>query len=238
MSATSAASFADTVIVSDIHLGLPASRPDELLQFLEAASFRRLILLGDVFNDEHFHHLCEDAHQLLAYLREITTRGLAELVWINGNHDRQLSNTVFGLIGVQGREHYDWVSGGKRYLALHGDRFDVSAVRENHLLPAFLSWLSSWCQRRAGIDYCLIERLEFLHNRVGGLAERMLHGATRLAKEHACDAVICGHTHRAEHRSVSSEDVAVDYVNAGAWVGRPRHFVTVTDGVVRLNCHA
>jgi len=238
MSASPAASFADTVIVSDIHLGLPASRPKELLHFLESANYRRLILLGDVFNDEHFDHLCTDAYRLLAYLRQIANRGLAELVWINGNHDRQLSSTVFGLIGVQGREHYDWVSGGKRYLALHGDRFDRPAVRDNHSFAAFLSWLNSWCQRRAGIDYGLISSIDFVHNRLCGLTERMLHGAATLAKEHACDAVICGHTHRAEKRLITDGSMSVDYVNAGAWVGRPGHFVTVTNGVARLNSHA
>ena len=40
----------DTLIVSDVHLGTDLSRPDALLAVLKSYTFRRLILLGDIFD--------------------------------------------------------------------------------------------------------------------------------------------------------------------------------------------
>ena len=37
----------DTLIVSDLHLGLPAARPRDLLQVLHQWRFHRVILLGE-----------------------------------------------------------------------------------------------------------------------------------------------------------------------------------------------
>jgi len=41
----------DTLILSDVHLGSELSRAREALDLLKSTSFRRLILLGDIFND-------------------------------------------------------------------------------------------------------------------------------------------------------------------------------------------
>jgi metallophosphoesterase superfamily enzyme len=61
-----AASRVDTLIVSDLHLGLPAARPRAVHEMLEEWRFERLILLGDVFHDWRFRHLCADTWRLLA----------------------------------------------------------------------------------------------------------------------------------------------------------------------------
>ena len=62
----------DTFIVSDLHLGLPAARPRDLLEVLEEWRFKRLILLGDVLHDWSFRHLCADTWRLLAHIRRLS----------------------------------------------------------------------------------------------------------------------------------------------------------------------
>lgn len=47
----------DTVILSDMHLGSEVSRAKDALQALKAMSFRRLILLDDIFCDLNFRRL-------------------------------------------------------------------------------------------------------------------------------------------------------------------------------------
>ncbi|MCB1833717.1 MAG: metallophosphoesterase family protein [Geminicoccaceae bacterium] len=231
-----AVTAADTLIVSDIHLGLPASRPRELLEFFESRCSRRIILLGDVFNDLHFRHLCRDAFRLLDYWRLMARRGFCELVWIKGNHDRDFEHAVRPLLGTSGFEDYCWESGERRFLALHGDRFDPSCTRFRSL-PILLSDLNSWAQRRCGMDHSWSERFDIIHERFGRLAHRMPFAAAELARKLDCEAVICGHTHRTHRRSVPDERGMVEYLNAGAWIGRPGHFVTVTDGVATLAAH-
>jgi metallophosphoesterase superfamily enzyme len=76
----------DTLIVSDLHLGLPTARPRDVLELLEQSRFERLILLGDVFHDWSFRHLCADTWRLLAYLRRLAQQREIELIWVLGNH--------------------------------------------------------------------------------------------------------------------------------------------------------
>lgn len=227
---------ADTLIVSDIHLGLPASRPLELLQFMERWSCERVILLGDVFNDLHFKYLCRDAYRLLDFWHQMVRRSFCELVWIKGNHDRHLDQDVGQLLGVSGVEDYRWRSGGRQFLALHGDRFDPT-INRFKTIPTLLAEFNSWAQRRCGMDHAWADRFDLIHERFGQLAKRMPLDAAALAKSAGCDAVICGHTHRSHQLAVASGQDRIDYLNAGAWVGRPGNFITVTDGVATIDCH-
>src|SRR5689334_13214744 len=84
----------ETLIVSDLHLGLPVSRPRELLRLLETWRFERLILLGDVFHEPGFRRLCADTVHLLQHIRALGERSGAEVVWIVGNHDRHLAPLI------------------------------------------------------------------------------------------------------------------------------------------------
>ena len=119
----------DTFIVSDLHLGLPAARPRDLLAVLEGWRFNRLILLGDVFHDWSFRHLCADTWRLLAHIRRLSHRREVEVVWVLGNHDRHLAHLVARLIGIETTESFRWSYDGRSFVALHGDRFDAFISR-------------------------------------------------------------------------------------------------------------
>ncbi|MGE5734652.1 MAG: hypothetical protein ACM34E_06145 [Acidobacteriota bacterium] len=62
----------DTVILSDLHLGSEVSRPKAALQALRTMSFRRLILLGDIFCDLNFRRLKKEHWQFLSYIRKLS----------------------------------------------------------------------------------------------------------------------------------------------------------------------
>jgi metallophosphoesterase superfamily enzyme len=123
----------DTLIVSDLHLGLPVSRPRELLHLLETWRFNRLILLGDVVHDLGSRDLCADTLRLLRHVRALGARRGAEVVWIAGNHDRRLAPLVRTRLGIEVREEFAWTCGGRRYHAQHGDRFDAFVSRHVRL---------------------------------------------------------------------------------------------------------
>src|SRR3954453_1532994 len=141
----------ETLIVSDLHLGLPVSRPRELLHLLQTVRFARLILLGDVFHDLGFRRLCEDTHTLLQHIRALREGPGAEVVWIAGNHDRHLAPLIRSRLGIQVREEVTWTSGRRPSVATgvreefpwpwgartshaqHGDRFDAFVSRHVRL---------------------------------------------------------------------------------------------------------
>jgi UDP-2,3-diacylglucosamine pyrophosphatase LpxH len=227
----------DTLIVSDLHLGLPASRPRDLLAVLEQWRFERLILLGDVFHDWSFRHLCADTWRLLAHIRSLSQRREAEIVWVLGNHDRHLGHVVAKLVGVETTESFAWRYGGRSFLALHGDRFDrfiSSYARTSALLSRAYAFTQRWLSR----DGEWPKRLDRAHVGFSSLSRQVEAGACGYASEHAVDVIVCGHTHRAgrtvfDRPGPSGE--AIEYFNTGCWVDRPASFVTVGAGGVALN---
>ncbi|MFO1036776.1 MAG: UDP-2,3-diacylglucosamine diphosphatase [Geminicoccaceae bacterium] len=236
----SAAPQVDTLIVSDIHLGLPFSRPRELLRLLEDADFKRLILLGDVFHDFSFRHLCADTWRLLAHIRRLSQRSDAEVVWVLGNHDRHLAPIVAALIGIETRESFRWSHHGRSFLALHGDRFDGFVSRNARLAEFFsgayatisrtLAWLGDWPRH-----------LDKLDVGIRRLTEEVIRGVEDFAEEAEADVIVCGHTHEPLHRVLPKAGPSgrqVEYFNTGGWVERPASFITVCErGVAIQRCH-
>ena len=229
----------DTLIVSDLHLGLPSSRPRDVLAVLQAWQFRRLILLGDIFHDFSFKHLCADTWRLLHFIRGLRTHRDAEIVWVLGNHDRHLGPLVAKLFGIETREIYRWHYGGRDFLALHGDRFDHFVSRYSRAaesLSALYAFTMRWLSRR-GEWPRLLDRLDV---GVRCLAEEVAQGARKLAQTDPVDVIVCGHTHRPLHRVFDLEGPcgsAVEYFNTGSWVERPASFVAVgPSGAALKNC--
>src|SRR5260370_16871702 len=123
----------DTLTLSDLHLGSEISRDEEATRMLRENHFRRLILLGDISSDLNFGRLTKPHWKFLGYIRKLSNpkRGV-EVVWVEGNHDRGLSQVMSHLVGVKVYEEYEWEFEGRRHLAIHGHQFDRFVV--NNLL--------------------------------------------------------------------------------------------------------
>src|SRR5437764_4518738 len=130
----------DTLIIWDLHLGSDISRANAALKVLKESSFRRLILLGDIFCDLDFRRLTKPHWKFLSYIRKLSNpkRGI-EVVWVEDNHDRGLSQVMSHLVGVKVYEEYTWSFAGHRHLAIHGHQFDRFVV--NNLLLSSLGTL-------------------------------------------------------------------------------------------------
>jgi UDP-2,3-diacylglucosamine pyrophosphatase LpxH len=227
----------DTLIVSDLHLGLPTARPRDVLKLLEQWRFERLILLGDVFHDWSFRHLCADTWRLLAYLRKLAHQREIELIWVLGNHDRHLAQLVARLFGVEVRESFHWQHDGRSFVALHGDRFD-RFVSRHHRLAALFSHAYAFAHRWLAAGREWPQRLDRLNVRLSDLSEQVASGARGFAAEHEVDVIVCGHTHRPRHLVFDAAVQGgrrIEYVNTGCWVDGPASFVTIGATGVALN---
>ena len=227
----------DTFIVSDLHLGLPAARPRDLLAVLEEWRFNRLILLGDVFHDWSFRHLCADTWRLLAHIRRLSHRREVEVVWVLGNHDRHLAHLVARLIGIETTETFRWSYDGRSFVALHGDRFDAFISRYARVSD-FLSGVLRLHPAMAVPARRMAEAARPGACRVQQ-AERSGRGrCARLCQQQRVDVIVCGHTHRPGRKVFDVTGPggdAIEYFNTGCWVERPASFVTVGAAGVALN---
>ena len=222
----------DTVIVSDVHLGSHVSRAKDLMKILQKLSFRRLILLGDIFDHMNFQRLAAEHWDFLGYLERLSHSDV-ETVWIQGNHDERLEK-ISKLFGVVVREQYEWELGGKRYLAIHGHQFD-HFLRDNPLICDIATWIYDFAQ---SVD----TKQRRVSRFVKKLSKKWLHVSHQVAARAAnyahsvgADYVFCGHTHHA----LSLEINNVGYFNSGCWTDVPSHFITINeDSGVKIHAHA
>lgn len=232
----------DTVILSDLHLGSEVSRADAALQMLKAISFRRLILLGDIFCDLNFRRLQKEHWRFLSYIRKLSNpKRNVEVVWVEGNHDYGLSEVMSHLVGIEVYQEYEWEFAGIRHLAIHGHQFDRFVVNNRFISNVFTAF------------HHQLQKMSFGQKRIVGFLERfdtvwlrlsskVAAGALRHARERHIDRIFCGHTHEA----MRSDDNTIEYFNTGSWTQARATYITIDEEGVNIhgydersdNCHS
>jgi UDP-2,3-diacylglucosamine pyrophosphatase LpxH len=193
--------------------------------------FHRLILLGDIFCDLNFGRLNKQHWQFLSTIRKLSNpkRGV-EVVWVEGNHDRGLTEVMSHLVGVRVFQEYEWTFAGRRLLAIHGHQFDRFLVN-NAILSRAGEWVYLHMQRFDSKRKALSRFLDRQNSRWLRLSPKVAAGAIALAKNRRADVVFCGHTHEARFE----EQDGVQYFNSGCWTtSRVPTFLTISEGGVQI----
>jgi len=220
----------DTLLLSDIHLGSEISRARDALALLRSCSFRRLILVGDIFSDLNFARLSGDHWKFLSYIRKLSNRKRnVEVVWVEGNHDQGLSQVMSHLVGVPVFKRYVWTYDGLRHLAIHGHQFDRFAL-DNELLSRAGELLFSRIQKIDMRNKRFSRYVDRLNSRWLRLSTKVAESALTYAHAGRIDRIFCGHTHLPLHRQRDG----VDYYNTGAWIDQCPTYVTVGDEGVAI----
>ncbi|MFZ2226368.1 MAG: UDP-2,3-diacylglucosamine diphosphatase [Candidatus Moraniibacteriota bacterium] len=217
-----------TLIISDLHLGSAVSQPKKALKLLKSYSFRKLILLGDVFDNMNFRNLDADCWALLNYIGKVSKD--VKVRWVLGNHDEGLVNIFGSLFDARIHETYSWIYKHEKYLVIHGHQYDRFLVNN-----VFLSYLATeiydFVQRMDGEDK---KFSRFLKRKSKGwlrLSEKVAHSALLFGKKQGANYVFCGHTHRALERK--SHDI--HYYNSGCWTDTPCTYITIDDNDVKIH---
>lgn len=223
----------DTLLVSDIHLGSAVSRAHDLLAELKKHSFRRLILLGDVFDNLNFKRLRDDHWELLSYIRDLTEPEVGvEVVWILGNHDAPLEN-FSPFIGAEGTAEFTWEHAGKKYLAIHGHQFD-SFLRRNKVFSTVAAYMFLTVQRFGGSNQRFPRFLKKLSKGWLRLSKQVGHKAMAYAHTKNATVVFCGHT----HKTIQFVSGPIRYFNTGSSTDIPASYITIAeDGIITTHTY-
>lgn len=221
----------DTIIISDLHLGSEVSLAEEACRMLQARTFRRLILLGDIFCDLNFRRLKKEHWKFLSYIRKLSNRKRnVEVVWVEGNHDRGLTEVMSHLVGLAVYQEYIWTFAGERYMAIHGHQFDRFALN-NAALSALGAFFFIEVQKLDLKSKRFSRFLDRLNSKWLRLSPKVAAGALAHAKLRSADVVFCGHTHRA----MQSEKEGIRYFNSGCWVNQVPTYITVDETGVHIH---
>ena len=219
----------DTLILSDIHLGSPVGKARQVASLLNRHNFKRLILLGDIIDNSAFDHLDEDSVEFLNILRKLSApKSGCKVIWISGNHDRHMKETVKKLIGAPIREEYVWEQNHKHFLAVHGDQFD-GFIEENSRTNSMAHYFFLYLQRLDRNGKHLIKYMDISNAFLRRLSKKVSTGAIAYAKEHSADTIICGHTHVPMQKVDRDGSKPVHYVNVGCWTHTPSSFAAIDD---------
>lgn len=218
----------DTLILSDVHLGSDCSRARDATRMLKENSFRRLILLGDIFADLNFGRLTKEHWKFLGYIRKLSNpKRNVEVVWVEGNHDAGLTDIMSHLVGVKVYQEYAWEYCGLRHLAIHGHQFD--RVVANNMRLNYLGTLIYLQLQKLDLKGKPIARfIDRLNTRWLRMSSKVASGALFHARLRRAERIFCGHTHEA----MQEQREGIQYYNSGGWVDENPTFITIdADGV-------
>ncbi len=214
--------------ISDVHLGTPACRADDLLQFLKGVEANRIYLVGDIVDLLHMRgriSLPQTHQAVITRFTELAAEGV-DVVYIPGNHDHVARDFVNReILGVPIRYECEHTTAdGRRLLITHGDVLD-GEIRTGTNLEAFgaaayglllqLDVAINRLRSRLGRDYLPVSQR--VKGRIAS-AQQYIDRFEAVAAEHArrngFDGIVCGHIHKPAVRQVGD----ILYANDGDWV--------------------
>ncbi|MEI6715386.1 MAG: UDP-2,3-diacylglucosamine diphosphatase [Verrucomicrobiota bacterium] len=233
-----------SLIISDLHLGTPHSKANEVHHLLKHVRCERLILNGDIIDGWRLTRDGQWTREHTRVIRRILTlvqKKDTDVIYLRGNHDDFLARLMpmqFDRLSL--KEDYVLKTEKGLYLVLHGDVFD--GVVKNMVFLAHLGDMGysfllrlnrvyNWFRRLRGKEYFSLSQaikarvkkaVSFISNFEGHLAT--------LARERGCIGVICGHIHTPTDKMIGD----VHYLNSGDWVESLTAIVEHHDGRFEL----
>ncbi|MEO5672823.1 MAG: UDP-2,3-diacylglucosamine diphosphatase [Ramlibacter sp.] len=233
-----------TVFISDVHLGTPGCQALALLDFLKSHPSDFLYLAGDIVDGWQLRRrwYWPQAHNDVVQKLLRSARKGCRVIYVPGNHDefmRQFVNHQFGGIEVM-QEAVHLTADGRRLWVIHGDYFDgvvqcakwLAYLGDNlYEFTLKLNRYLNLLRGRLGLPYwSLSAYLKLKVKKALNYVTDFEVAVAREARRRGHHAVVCGHIHRAEMRTIDG----VLYCNDGDWVESRTALVEHHDGRLEL----
>ena len=222
----------DVAVISDVHLGTYGCHAKELLQYLRSIQPNILVLNGDIIDIWQFskNYWPKSHMKVVKYLMKLIGNNV-KVYYIPGNHDemlRRFAGFTLGSFKIRNKILLKLNKNTKAWI-FHGDVFDVTMKH------------SKWLARLGAIGYDIL----ILINRfVNFFSEKLFHkGKISLSKKikdsvktavkfvnnfedtaagigisNGYDYVVCGHIHKPEMKTVTTDKGSIMYLNSGDWI--------------------
>ena len=216
----------DAIFISDLHIG-GSCNYSALLDFLRDNDARRWYLVGDIIDMwaiSRSRKWPNEASLVIQKFLQKARRG-EEIILLPGNHDaklREFVNFEFGNIKIVDEVIHE--TGGKKYLVLHGDAFDlvighaewmarIGSVAYDFLV-SFNSFFNTVRQFFGLPFWSLSARIKKAVKHAVSYMSDFEKSLVEVAKQRKVDGIICGHIHTPAIKNIDE----ILYLNAGDWV--------------------
>lgn len=241
----------DILVISDVHLGTPACRADDLLAYLKSVRPGKVILNGDIIDMQQFdRRYWPDSHtKVVRRILKFAANGVP-VFYVTGNHEqalRRYSNAGFDFGQLHLVDRLEWTIDGVRTLITHGDHCDAR-MGAHRFLARFGSWAYDGLERlsnrmntlRSSLGWrplSLMKSIKHQFSHATAWIDRFEQMNAETAVSGGFDAVICGHIHQPTIRHISVGTERPLYLNSGDWVenGTALEYVHGTWMLVRFD---
>lgn len=228
-----------TAFVSDVHLGSRYCQAERFLAFLDQHRFDELYIVGDFIDGWRLRRTWRWPivyHRIFHRLLQLQAEGTS-LYYTPGNHDEFLRHYLrdYGFVNVAD-EFVHQALDGRRFLIMHGDKFDevektckwLSIVGAS--LYEFLLWTNySFNSVRSWVGLPETHYSGSVKMKFKGAVNFISDFENKIA-QHArhreCEAIICGHIHAPVVQYIDE----IAYGNTGDWVEHCTALLEHTDG--------
>lgn len=214
--------------ISDTHLGGRNLKSNQLYEFLKETESEYLYLVGDIFDlwKLKSRWFWPEINDRIVNLILRKAQNGTKVYYLPGNHDvivrKYTASTFHGVTICEEMVHT--AVDGKRYLVLHGDKFDCVVQNSEWLanigsaLYDSLLVLNRWYNKYRNIrgkEYFSISawlkhKCKTAVNYIGDFEEVLI----REIRDNDVDGLICGHIHHASIKTLGD----FLYSNSGDWV--------------------
>ena len=237
-----------SLFLSDLHLGFRHSQTDALLQFLRSQQPDYLYLIGDFIDGWcvgrrwSWPPACSE---IVGRILELSRSGTQVRLAV-GNHDALLRHPLIrhlmletGLCEVA-EEYQHQLADGRRFLILHGDRFDscerlhpIASWTVERLYELLLRSNTVWSRLTNAVPHgpdSFAARLKALLGISAGHLRHIRELIIRHARWRGCHGVICGHI----HEPMTVDVHGLTYCNTGDWVENCTALIEDSEGRLQL----
>jgi UDP-2,3-diacylglucosamine pyrophosphatase LpxH len=233
-----------TLILSDIHLGMPESKAAQAAHLIRNTTCQKLILNGDIIDGWHLHSkggwTRTHTHFVRTILKKLDKED-TEIIYIQGNHDDILSTFLpVQLDQFQILQNYTLHTTQGPYLVIHGDGFD-------HITTNY-----KWIAVLGGIGYNWLLKINRGYNQLRRFLGKENFSLSRWVKLKVKTAIshvgkyelqlkkyaesknfkgiICGHIHYPANKWIDQ----IHYLNSGDWVESMTAIIEQHDGTFQI----
>jgi UDP-2,3-diacylglucosamine pyrophosphatase LpxH len=233
-----------SIFISDVHIGIRASKVKELLHFLKYNDCEHLYLLGDIIDGWRLKKNWFWNPDFNTFIQKVLrkARSGTKVYYIPGNHDEVFSDYCgFSFANIKVRKNrIHTTANNKRLLLMHGHEFDGIVLNSKWLakIGAVLYDYSVWfnnilnyCRRKLGLSYWSLSG--YLKTRVKDaqrFIENFENACLERIKKNNCDGIVCGHIHHPQIKKIGDKT----YHNLGDWVDSCSAMVEDFDGNLEL----
>ena len=220
----------DIAVISDVHLGTYGCHAKELLKYLKSIKPKMLILNGDIIDIWQFskRYWPETHMKVVRKLMKFVVEGVP-VYYLTGNHDellRKFADMHMGAFHLQNKLVLEL--DGKKAWFFHGDIFDVTMQHSKWLAKLgavgydsliLINSMVNWGLKLIGKEkMSFSKKVKAQFKDAVKFINSFEDTAAQLAAQNGYEYVVCGHIHQPEHRTITTEDGKVTYLNSGDWI--------------------